>query len=315
MSVVGEEARIARLLRILAERGAPAPSGLVLPNGDDAAVLQLGMTALSVDTAIEGVHFERHFAPLEDLAGRAVHAAASDLAAMLATPRCALVALTLSSGLAEADFDALVSGIAHASRVLGMPIVGGNLARGGALSITTTVIGDVVRPVERRGAAPGEGVFVTGVPGTAAIGLEAHLRRAPLSPDPWVGAKARVDLVGALRDVATSAIDLSDGLSLDLHRLLSASGVGATLVAESLVAGLLEGPNTDAIVALGLDPLTLALEGGEDYELCFTARAETLPFARRIGTIDAARGLRLEDASGVRDVSPRGFDHFANDQS
>lgn len=163
------------LVAVLREAlGAPA-AGVTLGIGDDAAILAASPhpTVLSVDASIEGVHFERRFAPLPALAARAFTAAVSDLAAMAATPRAALVSLVLP----DADLSvvrALAEGLAEGARRYGCPVVGGNLARGRELQIHTTVVGAQRRPaLTRDGARAGDDLWVTGTVGGAHVGLTA----------------------------------------------------------------------------------------------------------------------------------------------
>ncbi|MEM1416249.1 MAG: thiamine-phosphate kinase [Myxococcota bacterium] len=299
----GEDARVARLAARF-ERS-PRDAALALGIGDDAAIAH-GL-ALSVDVAIEGVHFRRDFAPLEVLAARAANAALSDLAAMGARPTGLLLALVAPHAEPQASFDAIAEGVAGAVEAVGAAVVGGNVARGDALSLTSTVFGPApATPLRRDGARPGEGVWVTGPPGDAALGLSQLLAGVRSGPfvERWLRPMPRFDAGCALAGVASAAMDLSDGLLTDLGRLTRASGVGATLV----LGDLPRGPGFDA--AAGAEARALLLDGGEGYELVFTL-AGTPPFpATRIGTVDAARGLRVDAGEGPRAVRPAGFDHF-----
>ena len=301
-----EDERIAVLRAALATDAAEVELGI----GDDAAVLRVGRGAvLSVDSCVEGVHFERRFAPLDRIGRRAIHAAASDLAAMGALPRGALVALAMPASVSDDDFLALVRGVRTAMDQLALPIVGGNLSRASEISLHTTVVGEAARPLTRAGAKAGEGVYLTGPVGRAALGLRRLLAgEGEDAGRAWLDVRARLDCVPSLSATASAAIDVSDGLARDLSRLLGASGVGATLDAPSLVdeAFVREAANA------GANALELALHGGEDYEVCFTSsHADAATFAVRIGTVEVAPGLRLREGDAVRDVPPSGHDHFA----
>jgi thiamine-monophosphate kinase len=290
--------------------------------GDDAAVVRFsGDAVLTVDVSVEDVHFRRAFAPLDVIAERAFHAAASDIAAMAARPTCALISLVLPEGFAEDELDALLRGLARASSALGTPIVGGNTSRGPSIAISTTVMGTATAPLLRSGARVGDRLYVTGATGDRALGLEVLLRDATATIAPelreaasafanaWRTPRARIAEGLALSGIATSAIDLSDGLAKDLHRVVEASGVRARVFADALPFG----PSFDASAhALGLDATTIALEGGEAYELLFTMPADaTLPFAAiAIGEIVAGAGVVVVEGGVERVIGPRGFDHL-----
>lgn len=296
-------------------------SGVELGIGDDAAVVRLdGSAVLSNDASIEGVHFRRSFGRLDRLTRRALHAAASDLAAMGAEPVAMLVALALPRTLDESDFDAIVEGMRQASLDLGMPVVGGNLSAASEIGITTTVVGRAVAtPLRRSGARVGDTIYVSGCVGAAALGLRALLQGGSAPDDAfvaaWLDVRARIELGRALRGVASAAVDVSDGLSQDLLHLLDASGVGATLRASALP---LAASATERAAELGVDALELALTGGEDYELLFTAPADSV--ARELGTaigcVEARPGLRVDRGDGPRAYVSRGHRHFERgDQS
>lgn len=305
------------LVEALREALDAARPEVLLGIGDDAALLAPSAypTALSVDASIEGVHFERSFAPLERLAARAFAAALSDLAAMGAAPRAALVSLVLPGGNLD-DVRAIAAGLADAARRHACPVVGGNLARGAALHFHTTVVGaQLDPPLTRSGARPDDDLWVSGTVGGAHVGLTALLsgRDDPaLAPfiERWREPPARLDLRGVLRNRASAAMDLSDGLLADAPRLAEASGVRLVLDAERLPrrAGL-----DEAAALLGLDALDCAVAGGEDYELLFAAppthRAALAEVATRVGEIRSGRGVELR-RGGVAVAAAPGFDHF-----
>lgn len=295
--------------------------------GDDAAVLHADPRPLvvSVDASVEGVHFARSFATAEDIGFRALMAAASDLAAMGAEPESALLALIIAPGTPPAWLLSLADGYAEAASSCGLRIVGGNVSRGDAVSITTTVLGRLPagsEPLRRQGARIGDDVYVSGPVGGAALGLaairsghtdEVDALRAGVAR--WRRPQARLVVGTALRGLATSAVDLSDGLLQDLAHLASASQVGLELA-------LMDIPVVDGFAELcarlGLHPDEIALTGGEDYELAFTApRAlrdqlgAQLPQVRRIGEVVAPLGVRVLGAQGqlLERESPAGFRH------
>jgi thiamine-monophosphate kinase len=309
-----EHERIARIRALLARPSAQVVLGI----GDDCAALapsQFPQLA-SVDAAIEEIHFSRAFMREDEIGYRALMAAASDIAAMGGAARAALCALALPAGLSEPAFEALVRGLAAAADELAFPIIGGNLARAGELSLTITVLGECRgKLLTRQGARAGDGVFVTGSVGGAALGLCA-LRRDPSRAPRFLPSiarflrpRARLDLAAELASRASAAIDVSDGLAQDLAQLCRASQVGACIE----LARVPRLPDFDALAReLGQDPDRLLLGGGEDYELLFSARPGDVPpaLATRIGEIEADAGVRVLAADGSPLADVGGFDHF-----
>ena len=316
-------AEFSRVAALAARVGAAKDARVLLGIGDDAAVLAplSGGVVLTVDTAIEGVHFRRAWAPLRTLARRAVMAALSDLAAMGAIPRAILVALALPANIDDAEFLAIVDGMADGARDGHAPLVGGNLSSSSELSITTTAVGELeTRVLTRTGARAGDSVYVTGVLGAAALGLaclsQGRGDEAAGAPfvERWRVPEARLGQGRALVLAgATACIDVSDGLVQDLGHVCAASGVAAELSVERLP--MLPRQREHAR-AMGLDAEVLALTGGEDYELVFTGPAS--PALDGIGTkIGAVLSgpigeVRVVDGAG-RQVSlgAVGFEHFA----
>jgi thiamine-monophosphate kinase len=313
---LSELSRLARLRQLF---GATPAGGIVLGIGDDAAVLAQGAGSLiwTVDSSVEGVHFRREWATLRDIGWRSFMAAASDLAAMGATPRGALSALVLPGDFSDAELEELAQGQADAAKAIGTSVVGGNLSRGGELSITTSVLGEAIRPVLRSGAKVGDVVAVAGALGLAAAGMHAlergdatvALTNAIIA---WRRPRALIDpgVIGNAK--ATSGIDVSDGLAIDVSRLAAESNVGIIIDAERVLS--VSGAElTEAARALSCDPLELALHGGEDYALVMTFAPGDVPSPFvEIGTCGADVGVLLETADGTRQkLALRGFDHFA----
>lgn len=269
--------------------------------GDDAAVIPPSTArALSVDASIEGVHFERTFGPLEAIAARAFEAAASDLAAMGARFESALLSFEIPSTITGAEFDAILEGFARAAERAGGHVVGGNIAKGLRLAFHTTVIGRLDRPAWTRSSArPGDALFVSGPTGAAAAGLTLLLRgearRAPALVNAFLGPRARFDVAAAVADRARAAIDLSDGLLLDLGRLADASRVAAVIELDALPAHPAEASVGDV-----LDLPLLRLTGGESYELLVAGPRELEGTAGlvRVGWIEEGVGVRVIDARG-----------------
>jgi thiamine-monophosphate kinase len=298
--------------------GSPRPD-VALGIGDDASVLAPSPlpALLTVDAAVEGVHFTRAIASFYDVGYRSFMAAASDIAAMAGRPRAALSALTVPSDVGEADLDALVAGQAEAAQSLGVAIVGGNLSSGPCLSVTTTLVGECERPLTRAGARPGDGLYVWGALGLAAAGLQTLLRgidegQAPFAGEAigaWRRPAAQIEAGWAVRSLASAAIDISDGLGQDAGHLARASGVRLVLDEARAIA---QGGAALAAMAerLGLDPSALALAGGEDYALLVSSGHDLTPYGgRRIGLVEAGpSGVVVEGPLGRR-AAPTGFDH------
>jgi thiamine-monophosphate kinase len=305
-------------------------SGLALGPGDDACVLRTSrgwQWVASSDAFIEGVHFVRRLHPPASIGYKALARAASDLAAMGATPRCFLLSLALPARLTKEWLASFLDGMARAARKFGMALAGGDTSQTDAIAINLTVLGEIRagRAILRFGARPGDRIFVTGRLGAAQLGLEILLRglsRRPdlrrllapqLFPNPPVALGQWLSRIG----LPTAMMDLSDGLSTDLDRLCRSSGVGARIRATSLPAVRVP----EALRCRGIEALNLARDAGEDYQLLFTvpARASRRIPRRRdgvhiteIGEIVRGRGISIISADGSSSpLTPRGWDHFA----
>lgn len=294
----------------------PLGAEIALGVGDDAAVLRSRGTfdAVSVDTAVQGVHFDPSNMSLFDSGYRAFCAALSDLAAMGAQPRAALWSL-IGERHRTRDLLSLTEGAARAATEYGCPIVGGNVSRGGELSATTTVLGTMDHAgLTRAGAQVGDRIFVTGCLGRAALGLRL-LRSStrPANPEAsslveaFLRPRVRIEEGLALVGHATSCMDLSDGLLLDLTRLTQTSDIGAEIDVAKLPGRVLVESFAPE------DALSLMLTGGEDYELLFTLEpSERCPIdAACIGRITPDPGVTVVDAKGKRlALKDLGFAHF-----
>jgi thiamine-monophosphate kinase len=256
--------------------------------GDDAAAVPRpsGRLLLAADAVVAGVHADLALVGLDDLGWKALVVNVSDMAAMGGRPTHALA--TVVGPLDELDVDLLYDGLTAASEAYDCPVVGGDLSSAPSLVVAVAVVGDAgpdqPAPVLRSGARPGDTVFTTGPLGSSAAGL-AVLRadRAGEAPDLAVAhrrPRARVAEGGAARAAgATAMIDVSDGLALDLCRLADASRVGVVLEHVPVAIGVSRVSDDAEAVALG---------GGEDYELVFTA-----PDAARVEAAFAEAGLAL----------------------
>ena len=303
----------------------------VLGVGDDAALVNVSRgceLVVSTDMLVAGRHF-RHDADPRELGHKALAVNLSDLAAMGATPRWATLALALPAVDTRwlAGFSRGFMALARRYRV---DLVGGDTTRG-PLNICVQILGEAPRgaALRRDGARPGDDVWVSGTLGDAALALAAHARRIRLKPAEFARCAARlnrpqprIELGLALRGVAHSAIDISDGLCADLGHVLECSGVAAEIEFAAVPAS----PVLRRYLDRGVARAAL-LAGGDDYELCFTApRGARERVARsgrragvaltRIGRITAARAARgrrllVRGSEGeVIALAHGGYDHF-----
>jgi thiamine-monophosphate kinase len=287
---------------------------------------------LTTDSLVEGVHFRRDWTAPQATGYMALAVNLSDLAAMGAAPRAALLSLALPDDYALQDFDDLIEGFLSLAHSAGAPLVGGNLTRSpGPLVIDVTAIGAARRRrlLRRQGARAGDELYVTGAVGAAAAGLAvlgagwpAERRSVDVAacverydrPEPRSRSGSIVGRTGS----ATAAIDLSDGLADGVRRLSAAAGLGVVIDGSAVPVhpGAVEWAQT-----AGVDPLTFGLTGGEDYELLFAVS----PRRRRrfLGAAQRVRGLAVtcigrfvpEDGQwvmhqGTRRPLPQGFTHF-----
>jgi thiamine-monophosphate kinase len=311
----------------------PGHARLRLGIGDDAAVVSTGGHAqwvLSCDTFLEDVHFCMQTHPPDSVGYKALARASSDLAAMGATPRYFLLTLALPSARTGPWLDAFLKGMASAARELGITAIGGDTTRSRTVFISITVLGEIApgRALTRSGARPGDIIYVSGKLGRAQLGLElvlrGHARNRQLRAlvQPHLYPKIRIALGSWLAQhrIATSAMDLSDGLSTDLARLYAASQVGAKIYTSKVPSVVIPATAARNLGQRKLDPLQLALHGGDDYELLFTVsprqakrlnRAPGSSALTPIGEITRDRELILVASNGRETpLKPQGWDPF-----
>jgi thiamine-monophosphate kinase len=276
-------------------------SGVVLGIGDDAAILRPGKAedwVTSTDASVEDVHFRWSQQSAFNIGRRALVANLSDLAAMGARPRGFTLALAAPPELELSLFDGLLRGLLREAALHGCPLVGGNLARARQTSLAINVLGCVPRgcALRRDGLRVGDHLFVTGVLGAAALARLRVERKGGLIRQLAIPRLAAGQSLLGLKGRG-ACIDLSDGLRVDLGRLLATSGLGAEVDAERLP---LPRAFRKYCEALSLNPLSLALGGGEDYELLFSLRAKT---AARISPEKLSRrfGVRVTRVGTVTD--------------
>jgi thiamine-monophosphate kinase len=330
LSDLGEFGLIARLRA----RWPQSPAGVVVGPGDDAAAVQPDQGRLllfTVDAMVEDVHFRRRWMPPRDLGWKAMAQSISDIAAMGGQPTRALVCLSLPGDLDAGFVDALYDGLDAAAAEYGASVIGGDVVGStGGVMVSVSLLGEVEEGMllRRSGARPGEVLMVTGALGDAAAGLRLleagespaageesavtrHLRPAPRVDEARILARS---------GQVAAAIDLSDGLAGDAAHIAEESGVGVRLHGEQVPVGA---GCCRIAERLGLDPLDLALRGGEDYELLVAARPEAAERLAELlhhetGTeltavgevVEAARGVVLIAADGAETALGGAFDHF-----
>lgn len=329
-----------------------ASSGLLQGIGDDAAVFRAATGSnlvISTDLLIEDIDF-RHDTTQPNLLGqKALAVSLSDIAAMGARPRWAMLSLGLQPAVWDSDFaDKFYDGFFQLADRYGVKLIGGDVSRTPDKTvIDSIVIGECAtgRAVLRSGAQPGDQIFVTGFLGDAAAGLRllergARLHAEPIKPDNQksmdeqstphpvdrlllrqLKPEPRVGWGMLLGDkqFATAMIDLSDGLSSDLNHLCAESKVGALVDAACIPIDPLV---RDMCGRRALDPLMLALHGGEDFELLFTVSPENIAklptrvdgvALTRLGEIsEVSAGVSISEGSRTWHLEPGGWEHFRN---
>ncbi|MBF0551421.1 MAG: thiamine-phosphate kinase [Deltaproteobacteria bacterium] len=328
---LGEEGIIA----LFADRGDRIPPGLVKGIGDDCAVIvpdPQSKVLLTTDVMIEGVHFKPETTPPHVLGRKLLAVNVSDLAAMGARPRFALLTLGLPPDTDPEFVSQLALGLKEACREYDVTLVGGDTVRsphGVVASLVMWGESTAARLPYRSAAVKGDGIFVTGTLGDSGAGCELLNSARSQVPqqlhhklvDAHLNIRPRLDLGQHLvqQGQINAMIDLSDGLARDLDRVARASRVGAEIWPERI-------PLSQELRELGRlwgrDPLDWALYGGEDYELLFTAPCPAGMDGNHdlsahfgvsvywVGTITADPGVLLVDQKGKRPLPDQGFSHF-----
>lgn len=323
-----------RIIKRLSRRFSKPHPRLLKAIGDDTSVTleETGKALLATtDILIEGTHFKKDLTPPRLLGKKALSISLSDIAAMGGTPLFFLVSIALPGKTEKTFLDELYKGLSIRSKEYGAILAGGNTARSKEIMVSTTVLGEAARKevVYRSGARPGNLIYLTGTAGDSALGLKLLLEngvkavKGPfkkavlrhLDPAPRVEAGRML----AKGRIATSMIDASDGVALDIKRLCAESRVGAVIEGEKVpVSAELKRYFKNSPTAAA----ELALSGGEDYELIFTAPekdsrkigalAKGLNLRiTRIGRIVKGKGIRISGPGGAQIRLKRlGFEHF-----
>jgi thiamine-monophosphate kinase len=271
---------------------------------------------MTTDLSIEGVHFRRKWHPAESVGHRCLARGLSDIAAMGGEPMACFLSLGLPTGLPQRWVDGFVRGFERLARRFRVPLAGGDTSAAPRITADIVVAGQIPagQAVLRSGARPGDRIYVTGELGASAATLKklfAGQRTTPARARPHFYPEPRLTVGRRLREkkIATSMIDLSDGLSVDLRHVCDESRVGAAISAR-------------AIPIARRASLDLSLHGGEDYELLFTARPRVAVPTRiagvritEIGRIHARKdypaAIRIIQENGTaRTLEPQGWEHF-----
>ena len=309
--------------------------------GDDAAVIRTSADkelVITTDLLVEDIDFRRTTAPALLLGHKALAVSLSDIAAMGARPRWSLISIGVPDDVWQTEFvDQFYEGLTSLANRYDVQLIGGDTSRTNEkIVIDSIVLGETSagKAVKRAGAQPGDQIFVTGSLGGAAAGLRliergAHLAEQNLADDDsqkidhvllrQLRPEARVGwgIVLGEERLASSMIDISDGLSSDLNHLCTASGAGALIESSVL-------PIDHQVVELcgrrALDPLQLALHGGEDFELLFTVNPESVGrLPRKVDGVGITRigevrihtdGVKISEGSRVWELNPGGWKHF-----
>lgn len=307
--------------------------------GDDAAVIDHGdhVSVISTDMLAEGIHFDLMYTPLKHLGYKSIVVNLSDIYAMNATPQQVTMSIAISSKYTVEALEELYAGVLQACKDYGVDLIGGDTTsspKGMTISVTAIGKADPKDVVFRSGAKPGDILCVTGNLGAAYLGLQIlerekqlYLSNPGIQPDlenqdfiigrqlKPTAQKAAVDYFKAKKFKPTSMIDVSDGLASDLFHICKQSGVGA-FVEEGKVP--LHPDTEKTALQFNLDPITCALNGGEDYELLFTVDEKNLeevkymPGVFIIGEIIPAQdGIKLHTTGGnIHDLKAQGWNHF-----
>jgi thiamine-monophosphate kinase len=301
------------LIQRVTSRLGTAQTTLLGP-GDDAAVIAApdNRVVASTDVLVEGRHFRCDWSSATDIGHRAAAANMADIAAMGAVPTALLVALCVPTDLDPRWVEQLADGLSAEAETVGAAVVGGDMAASPLITIAVTALGDLAgrRPVQRSGANPGDVVAMAGRIGHAAAGYTV-LSRGFRSPKALVEAYRRPAVPywagpAAANLGATAMIDVSDGLLSDVTHIAEASNVGIDIRRDVFE---ITQPMRDAASALGVDPYTWVLAGGDDHPLVATFPAGTQlgPEWTVIGRVIEGSGITVD---GRLHTGPTGWDHF-----
>ena len=291
--------------------------------GDDASVVRSGrhFQLISTDILIEDVHFRLRDISQRELALKALAVNISDIAAMGGRAQYFYLGLGFPGRLSKTELFHFFKGLEQGCRKWGVELAGGDYSRSEKMSVAVTIVGQSPKPVLRSGARPGDWIAVTGPTGESALGLQLLLGGERTSP--YIRKHQRTvpqDRKGPiLAGYVSAMIDISDGLLLDLSRLLAASGTGAEIDYEKIPVSR---PFKKLCRQFHFSEKNLVLAGGEDYQLLFaisprreTALRKTKIGYHLIGRVTAQRSLRVRENGRRLEIARLGFDHFREDSA
>ena len=315
-----------RLIEMIAKTvGKPGGDAVLIGIGDDAACWRArGLQLATTDTLIEGVHFNLKHSTWRELGWKSMAVNLSDIAAMGGKPRYALVTLGLPSDTKVADIINLYKGMTELARKFDVQIIGGDMVGAPIVAITIALIGEVQsedKILRRSAARPGDMIAVTGHLGASAAGLALMQRKLALDRNTATALrKAHYKPNTRIKEGQTlachgikTAMDISDGLVIDLEKICIASKVGAKIYSDRIPIH----PIVERV--FGDDAITFALSGGEDYELLFTAPRKIVSAVEKlltcpvtvIGEIVGGKGVKVIDENGKKlALKDTGWDHF-----
>ncbi|MBI4825738.1 MAG: thiamine-phosphate kinase [Nitrospirae bacterium] len=312
LSQLGEFGLIKKIKRICKN----SSKDVLLNIGDDAAAVKpgTGTTLISSDMLVEGVHFDLKFTSYYQLGHKVLAVNLSDIYAMGGKPKYFLLNIGIPERCEANDIKDLYRGIKKLADMHGVAVIGGDTSSSKHnLVLSGTIIGEAKRVISRKGAKPGDSIYVAGTLGNSAMGLEIlkqgkgkrvkgidkeYLCKCHLMPEPAPLKKTK--------DI-TAMIDVSDGLLIDLSHICDESDAGAIIYSDNI-------PLSEEILAVakksGKDPLSYALKGGEDFVLLFSSSAKNRKDAFRIGEI-INKGRYIIDSNGKKQAfRSEGYEHF-----
>ena len=304
--------------------------GVVLGVGDDSAAVKIHPERLllaTTDSQVEDVHFIKKLLSATELARRSVAVSVSDICAMGGMAKFFLASMGFSSQEDEAFLEGLMDGFESGAKEFGLELIGGNLSSSNKIFIDITVLGEVepLLIVKRHGAKPGDFLYVSGSLGDSALGQKLLVSRKIAESDEYLimrhkRPQPRIDLGRELarKRLASAMIDISDGLMLDLERISIKQGLGATVYIDRIPLS----PNYKTRIAdFSKDPYSIAISGGEDYELLFSSHKENEEKIHelsriqkinitKIGQITERPQIHLLNEDGKEINYDRGYVHF-----
>jgi thiamine-monophosphate kinase len=329
---IGSEAELIAALAAIFQSGADAktPSDLIVDIGDDAAIIQTSgdLMALSSDLLTEGTHFKMEFSDLYSIGKKAAVANLADIFAMGIRPRFFLVSVAfderfLYSESSKNSILQLARGIHDQAHRFGVRVIGGDIARSDRLTISITALGSGSKKVTRSGAKPGDGLFITQLPGKSFLGLDQLRKGLEIDSESithHLAPEVDFEKFFAISESATALSDISDGLISEASHIARASGVDINIESAALKSHPEFEKISEVAKRLGIDPIVAITESGEEHFPVFTSRSgeqskeqsknESDLIRFKIGDVLAQSGESPRVMLDFQEVSKSGFSHF-----